>query len=397
MADRDRHLKKRTVAVITGSRAEYGILYNVIRAIDEDDSLRLRLLVTGSHLLESFGYTVRCIAADGFSIAARIYGCSESDSRHQTAWAMGKMMRGFADAYKRFDPGLIVALGDRYETFAAVAAAVPFSIPVAHIHGGELTAGSFDEIFRHAITKMSHLHFVATEEYARRVIQMGEEAWRVHCVGAPGIDNIKTLPLLGREELIRLLGITNDLPLGVIAYHPETLRVGDDPRQIDELLAAVRRFGDISWVITLPNNDPGNSLIIRRMRSFARRCRGNVSLFASLGRLNYLSLLKNAFVMVGNSSSGIIEAPSFGLAVVNIGDRQSGRIRGENVIDVGTGAGRTTIAAAIRRAFDPRFRKKLRTCRNPYGSGGASAKIVNMLKKISLDERLMKKRFKDFV
>lgn len=396
MAEIDKYYKKRVIAVISGSRAEYGILYHVIRAIHEDDSFKLRLLVTGAHLLRRFGRTIRCIIADGFPIAAKIYGATEDDSRYGAAAAMGRITCGFAEAYERFKPDLIVALGDRYEIFAAVAAAVPFTIPVAHIHGGEVTRGSFDEQFRHAITKMSHIHFVATEKYRRRVIQMGEEPWRVRCVGAPGIDNIRHLQLLGREDLARVLGIPDNGPLGVVTYHPVTLERNTSARHISELLWALERFPDIHWVMTLPNNDPGHSIIARQMRAFARRNNNRTSIFTSLGQSNYLSILKNAAVMVGNSSSGIIEAPSFGLPVVNIGDRQTGRVRGKNVIDV-RHPSRASIAKGLSRALEARFRKGLRGVPNPYGSGTASRKIVKALKTIPLDERLIKKTFKEIL
>ncbi len=394
MAKANSGSKKRVIAVVTGSRAEYGILYPLIRAIREDRTLELRLLVTGAHLLKRFGHTVDDIAADGFPIAAKIRGIRGGDCAYDVTVGMGNIIRAFAKVYKRISPDIIVVLGDRYEIFAAAAAAVPFVIPIAHIHGGEVTRGSFDEQFRHAITKLSHIHFVSAKEYRKRVIQMGEEPWRVQRVGALGIDNIKTSRLLGREELKSSLGIRNENPIGVVTYHPETLKPGAiQTRQLNGLLRALERFRNVNWVVTLPGDDPGHRVIIKNICFFAGRNPKNVFLFTSLGRLRYLSLLKHAAVMAGNSSSGIIEAPAFNLPVVNIGSRQAGRVRGKNVIDVGRPS-RASITKALERALRPRFKKILSNYPNPYGSGKASDEIVNTLKTIPLGKRMVEKIFK---
>lgn len=385
-------MTRRKIAVITGSRADYGLLYWIIRSIKEDPALRLQLLVTGTHLSARFGNTIARIEKDGFRAAARIPILSGGDSPREIAAAMSKAVKGFAAAYSRLSPDIVVVLGDRFEIFAAAGAAVPFGLPIAHIHGGETTEGAFDEQFRHAITKLSHLHFCATEKYRRRVIGMGEPPERAFCYGSPGLDNIRRTKYLDRKSLAERLGIPDGMMIGVVTYHPETASGSEkDLKAVTALLRSLAGTKGIFWVMTSPNADPGNVRISKMFVDFVHRHPGKARLFASLGSRLYLSLLKHAAVMAGNSSSGIIEAPSFSLPVVNVGNRQGGRIAARNVINIKEPS-RTAISKAIRKAVSARFRSSLKGLKNPYGDGNSSKKIVSKLKLVDLAE-ITKKRF----
>lgn len=387
-------MSKRKVAVITGTRAEYGLLYWIIKGIHEDSNLELQLFVTGMHLSPTFGMTVDVIEKDGFPIAARVPILEESDTEDAIAVSMGKGMIAFADIYKRLRPDIILILGDRFELLAAVAASLPFCIPVAHISGGESSEGLIDEPIRHAITKMSHLHFTSTEKYRKRVIQMGENPERVFCVGSPALDNVYKLALLDRNTLLRELNIETDKPLGVVTFHPVTLERNTAEMQIVELLKALECTLDIFWVITMPNADTEGRVIIREIKKFGNEHRDKIRVFISLGQVRYLSLLKHAVIMVGNSSSGIVESPAFELPVINIGDRQRGRIRTKNILDVQR-CERKPIADAIQRAISIEFKRSLQGLENPYGNGTASEQILEILRYACLGEELIKKRFYD--
>ena len=387
---------KRKMCVVTGTRAEYGLLYWIIKGIHDDPDLELQLIVTGMHLSPEFGLTVQEIERDGFPIAERVEMLLSSDTEEGIAMSMGLGLIGFANAYQRLQPDIVLVLGDRYEILAAAAAAVPFRIPVAHIHGGESTEGAMDEQFRHAITKMSHLHFPATQEYANRIIQMGEAPERVFCYGAPGLDNIMKLSLLDKPDLVAELGLPADQPLGVVTYHPVTLEGTSAVAQVTELLQALKNLTEIYWVFTLPNSDTGGRGIITAIRNFVDEFPQRGKAFTSLGQVRYLSLLKHAAVMVGNSSSGIIEAPSFHLPVVNIGSRQQGRIRAANVIDVPE-CQQSAITQAIEKAFSAKFKAALQGMANPYGTGDASMNIFHTLKTLLESKIMTQKRFRDFV
>jgi len=384
------------MCVVTGTRAEYGLLYWIIKGIHDDPDVALQLIVTGMHLSPEFGLTVQEIERDGFPIAERVEMLLSSDTEEGIAMSMGLGLIGFANAYQRLQPDIVLVLGDRYEILAAAAAAVPFRIPVAHIHGGESTEGAMDEQFRHAITKMSHLHFPATQEYANRIIQMGEAPERVFCYGAPGLDNIMKLSLLDKPDLVAELGLPADQPLGVVTYHPVTLEGTSAVAQVTELLQALKNLTEIYWVFTLPNSDTGGRGIITAIRNFVDEFPQRGKAFTSLGQVRYLSLLKHAAVMVGNSSSGIIEAPSFHLPVVNIGSRQQGRIRAANVIDVPE-CQQSAITQAIEKAFSAKFKAALQGMANPYGTGDASMNIFHTLKTLLESKIMTQKRFRDFV
>lgn len=380
----------RRVAVVTGSRAEYGMLRRIVKLIDGDPELDLALIVTGSHLSPEFGLTVREIEKDRVPIAERVQMLLSSDSEESTAISMGLGMIGFAKAYSNQKPDLILVLGDRFEIFAAVSAAVPFGIPVAHIHGGESTIGAIDELFRHAITKMSHLQFPAARRYAERIAQMGEERGRIFCFGAPGLDGIDQTKYLSRKRLLKELEIPGNRRIGVVTFHPATLEPGKAAAQAKGLLSALSRFPEVFWVFTMSNSDAGGRAINERVAEFVNDNPGRSVSFDSLGRLRYLSLLKHADVMAGNSSSGIIEAPSFRLPVVNIGSRQQGRVKAANVIDAS--AESKSIEAALKKALSKEFRILAKEVKNPYAQGNASVNIVETLKRAPI-EKLCKKCF----
>ncbi len=381
----------RLIGVVTVARSDYGNLTPVLAGIRDAPDLRLALFVGGAHLLPRFGATVRAIEADGWPIAARVEGARDEDTPEAIAAGAGAAVSGFARAFAAHRPDLLVVLGDRVEMLAAAVAALPFALPVAHIHGGEVTEGAMDEQARHAITKLSHLHFAAAEVYAERIRVMGEEPWRVHCTGAPGLDRLAALATLPREALAARLALPLRRPTLLVTFHPETLAYADVPAQVEELAAALEKTeGDV--IVTFPGADTSAYAIITRLRALAL-ARPRTRLVESLGDDVYASLLREADAMVGNSSSAIIEAPSFGLPAVNIGDRQRGRLRGANVIDVGHG--RDAIAAGIRRALDPAFRRALSGRPNPYGDGRAAPRIVRVLREVELGPRLVRKRFAD--
>lgn len=379
----------KTLGVVTGSRADYGIYRPVLCRLAQDPTWRVRLLVTGMHLAPAYGMTVQDIVADGFAIHERIDTLLAADTPEGIAKSMGLGVLGFTQAYARCRPDLLLVLGDRFEMFAAAAAAVPFALPVAHIHGGEVTAGAMDEQFRHAMTKMSHVHFVATPAYAERVIQMGEEPWRVVVSGAPGLDNLRDVPCLSRLELARRYGLPAHGPFLLVTYHPVTLEHTQAAQQMGELLAALAEV-DVPLVCTAPNADTSNLTLREMLTAFATQY-PRACLVTHLGTQAYLSAMHYATAMVGNSSSGIIEAASFRLPVVNIGTRQQGRVRTRNVIDVGYA--RHDILAAVHTAMSPQFRAGLADLHNPYGDGHAAERIVQTLAQLRLDQTLLQKRF----
>jgi UDP-N-acetylglucosamine 2-epimerase (non-hydrolysing)/GDP/UDP-N,N'-diacetylbacillosamine 2-epimerase (hydrolysing) len=377
--------------VVTVARSDYGIYIPVLREIERDPALKLHLIVSGMHLSPEFGNTVSLIREDGFAVGDSVEMPLSSDTPCGIAKSMGTGTAGYAESFSRIRPDILVVLGDRFEMHAAALAALPFKIPVAHIHGGELTFGAIDDALRHCITKLSHLHFPATEEYARRVIQMGEEPWRVTVSGAPGLDHLTSLELLDRETLERRFHLRLDAPPLLCTFHPVTLEFEDTGRQIAELLAALEPVMD-PIVFTMPNADTGGRMVLGRVREFAGR-KANAYFVENLGTQAYFSLMKMASAMIGNSSSGIIEAASFRLPVVNVGNRQAGRFRGRNVID--TGCTRAEIAAALSLAQNGEFRASLAGLENPYGRGRAAETIVRRLKEEALGDGLLIKRFFD--
>jgi len=382
----------RKICVVTGSRADYGLLYGLIKEIHEDPELCLQLAVTGMHLAPEYGCTVKEIEADGFPIAERIETLMASDTPVGVGKSVGLGVIGFAEAFARLSPDIVVLLGDRFEIFAAAQAALIARIPIAHLHGGERTEGAIDEAIRHSITKMAHLHFVATETYRRRVIQLGEHPDTVFNYGAIGIDNIVGSRLMSRAELEAFLDYKLRDVNFLITYHPVTLDLDGPEAPLKELLEALARFPDAGMIFTMPNADMGNKAIADLIRGFADKRRGDVKVVASLGRIGYLSAVKHCDVVIGNSSSGIIEVPVLKKPTVNIGDRQKGRVMGPTVIQARED--RAEIAEAIRLALSPAFRDKIRDAESLYGNGGTARRIKQTLKTYPL-ENLLKKRFHD--
>jgi len=377
------------ILVVTGTRAEYGLLYWTMKEIQKDKDLQLQLIVTGSHLSEEYGYTVEQIKKDGFKIDEEIDMLIDSNKKSAIVKSMGLEMIQMAQAFDRLKPDILLILGDRYEIFVAATCAMMMNIPIAHMNGGESTEGAIDEQIRHAITKMAHIHFAGAEYYRERIIKMGEEPWRVHNVGQAGIENIKRLRLLTKTELEYELGIKLDKKVFLITYHPVTLGVQDIENQMENLLKAISEF-DAKYIFTYPNADYGNKIIIDKINEF-RQNHDNVYVFYSLGQVKYLSLMKYTDVMIGNSSSGIIESPSFKLPVVNIGDRQKGRLRNKNIIDVGNNE--IEIIEGINKAlYNKQFINSLNDLENVYGDGTTSEKVVKILKTIEINEKLLHKK-----
>lgn len=375
----------------TVGRSDYGIYLPILRRIQDDPELRLQLIVGGMHLSPEFGLTVDSIVDDGFEIAERVEMLLSSDTPEGIAKSMGLGLIGFAQAIARQQPDLLVVLGDRFEMHSAALAALPFNLPVAHIHGGEITQGAIDDALRHSITKLSHLHFVSTTEYRNRVIQLGENPNNVIVSGAPSLDNLKSMKLLNRQELESKFGLElNEAPL-IVTYHPVTLELEGTQWQTEEMLAALDKCG-LPVVFTMPNADTGGRIIRGLLKEFVA---GDTRfrLVENLGTQAYFSLMSCSIAMVGNSSSGIIEAPSFGLPVVNIGTRQKGRVRGRNVVDVGYT--RAEVLAGIEKAASRAFQAEAKSASNPYGKGEAAETIVQHIKNVTLGQQLVQKTFVD--
>jgi UDP-hydrolysing UDP-N-acetyl-D-glucosamine 2-epimerase len=379
------------IAVVTTSRADYGIYRPLLKRLAADARFDLTVIAAGSHLVREHGYSIAAIEEDGFAIGDRVELLLASDTAEATALAMGLAIQGYARALARLAPDIVVVLGDRFEMHAAAVAASPFPIGIAHIHGGELSFGAIDDSWRHSITKLAHIHFVTTADYARRVAQLGEEDWRIHNVGALGLDNLDVTAPLSRQALEARLGLLLDPAPVVVTYHPTTRNPAQDAAAAP-LLAALDTV-DRPIVITAPNADPGNRALRKAYADFAAR-RPRTALIDNLGVAGYFGLMGCAAAMAGNSSSGLIEAPSFGLPAVNIGERQDGRVRGANVIDCPNDA--AAIAAALGKALDPAFRRSIADLPNPYrGANAAAPQIVDRLATAPRGRDLLNKRFVD--
>lgn len=379
---------RRRICVFTGTRAEYGLLKPLLSFLRDDDRVELSLIASGSHFSPEFGLTYREIEDDGFHIDERVDMLLSSDAPSAIAASMGLCLIGCGGALSRLRPDLLVLLGDRYECLCAALAATTSSIPIAHIHGGERTEGALDESFRHAITKLSYLHFASTEPYRRRIIQLGEDPSRVFATGALGLDNIRTLSLKPRDSILKELNIPLGGPLLLVTFHPATGHSGQAERQFIELLSALGSLPGIFVVFTKANADQGGRVINTLIENEVARLPQERSAFTSLGNLNYLSLLRASDVVVGNSSSGIIEAPSLGVPTVDIGDRQKGRIRAPSVLHAESDA--ASIRAAIQEALSIEHRLKSARCENPYGDGWAAERIILPLISFSLDGAMAK-------
>lgn len=382
----------RKICIFTSTRAEWGLLRGVAELIRDADSLQLQLLASGSHLTEQHGMTVREIEADGFVVNARVDILKFDDSPVGICKTMGLALSGYGEALEQLSPDILVLLGDRYESFCAAAVAQILRIPVAHIHGGETTEGAVDEAFRHSITKMAQLHFASCEEYRNRIIQLGEDPDRVFNVGALGLENIRKISLMDREELEASTGFLLDAPFFLITFHPVTLEKATAGTQFDELLAALEQFTEHKVLFTKANADTDGQVINEKIDAYAavhpKRCLA----VASLGLRRYLSAMKICDAVVGNSSSGILETPAFGVPTVNIGDRQKGRIRTPSIIDCEPDCG--SIISAIQKALNPQFRAGLENLKHPCEKENTACSIVNILETTRLDD-LLKKSFYD--
>jgi GDP/UDP-N,N'-diacetylbacillosamine 2-epimerase (hydrolysing) len=384
-------MSKRKICVVTGTRAEYGLLYWLMKEIEADKALELQLIVTGMHLSPEFGLTYKEIEKE-FKINKKIEMLLSSDSAIGISKSMGLAQISFAEAYEDLKPDILVVLGDRYEIFSAVSSAMIANIPITHLHGGETTEGAFDESIRHCITKMSHLHFTATDEYRNRVIQLGEHPSRVFNVGGLGIDNIKKLELLSKEKFEQSIDFKLNKKNILITFHPVTLESSTAKEQFQILLDVVDKLEDTNIIFTKANSDTDGRVINSMIDEYVVKNSHKSVGFTSLGQLRYLSALQYVDAMVGNSSSGLAEAPSFKIGTINIGDRQKGRIMAESVIDCDSSF--NAIVQAFTQLYSKEFNQKLANCENPYGNGGASLKIKNRLKAIYL-ENILKKQFYD--
>ena len=381
----------RKICVITGTRAEYGLLCLLMQGLRDDTQCELQLIATGMHFSPEFGSTYQAIEADGFRIDHKVEMLLSSDTAVGIGKSVGLGVIGFADALNEMKPDLVVVLGDRFEILAAVTAALFARIPVLHLHGGEVTEGAVDESMRHAISKLSHVHCVAAEEYRRRVIQLGEQPQHVHCVGGLGVDAIKQIKLIGRSELESALDFRLKNRNLLITYHPETLAEDSGESQMAELLAALDKMDDTGLIFTLPNADVGGRDLIFMLQDFVSK-HVNARAYPSLGQLRYLSCMAICDGVVGNSSSGLLEAPTLKKGTVNIGDRQRGRLQAASVINCQPV--RQEIETAITQLYSPAFQAKLAEASNPYGEGGASARVLALIKEIKL-EGLTQKSFYD--
>lgn len=393
-------MSQRIIAVFTGNRAEYGLQYPILRAIDAHPGLDYRLIVSGAHLDPDFGRTLSEIEADGFSVHDEIKIDLEEDTLHATAKAIGSGVVSMSEALDRIRPDILVVYADRYEGFAAVIAGTQMRIPTAHIEGGDITeGGALDDSVRHAMTKIAHLHFTTNQQASNRILALGEEAWRVHTVGFPAIDLIQDGHFAGPDELRNTLQLDLNRPIVLFTQHSVTTEFDEAAEQVRPLLAALRRLGEdgVQVIVTYPNSDAGGRRIIAELEKFRDSAPGNLQMHQSLGRHIYHGILALArdparrVVCAGNSSSGIKETPAFGCPTVNIGSRQDGRLRAENVIDAGYDE--DDVYAAIRRGLDDEdFRARCTNCKNPYGTGDAGTKVAKALAEVDLNQALIRKQ-----
>ena len=379
------------ICVVTGTRAEYGLLYWLLKEIEADKELELQVIVTGMHLSPEFGLTYKEIEKE-FKINKKIEMLLSSDTSVGISKSMGLAQISFAESYDELKPDIVIVLGDRYEIFSATSAAMIARIPIAHLHGGEKTEGAFDESIRHSITKMSHLHFTATNEYKNRVIQLGEHPSRVFNVGGMGIENIKRLKLLSKDEFEKSIEFKLNSKNILVTFHPVTLENSTAKEQFQQLLDAIDELEDTNIIFTKANSDTDGRVINQMIDEYVTKNSNKSVVFTSLGQLRYLSALQYVDAVVGNSSSGLAEAPSFKIGTINIGDRQKGRIKASSVIECEPN--KDSILKSFEKLYSKEFQETLKTTINPYGNGCASKKIVEILKNVDL-ENILKKSFYD--
>ena len=383
----------RKICVVTGTRAEYGLLSRLIRMIDESEKTQLQLLATNMHLSPTYGETYKEIEADGFKIDRKIPIIEEGkNDAVATLKSMAKAVAGFADAFNELKPDIVALLGDRYEILAAAEAALIEKIPIAHIHGGEVTEGAYDDAIRHSITKMSHLHFPSIEPYRKRIIQMGENPERVFTVGAIGVENIKRIPLLSKTEAEHSIGFALDQNTILVTYHPVTLGPDSMRRDIDDFMSVLDDNKDLRIIFTMPNSDNGSEVIVEAINEFVCKNIERAVAFKSLGLKRYLSVMKEVGAVVGNSSSGIVEVPSFGVPTLNIGDRQKGRLAAESVVNCGTD--KASIQEGLNKVLSTDFQFFCKTVENPYGKENTVEEIFKVISSYPL-ENIIQKHFYD--
>jgi UDP-hydrolysing UDP-N-acetyl-D-glucosamine 2-epimerase len=383
----------RKICVITGSRADYGLLCPLMQEIKKDAALKLQLVVADAHLSSYLGYAYRSPGKNGFKIDSKVRILGSANNEIGVASAIGRGIQGFATAFRRLSPDIIVVLGDRYEILAACIAAMVLRKPIAHIHGGESTEGAIDEAIRHSITKIAHIHFPATEEYRKRIVQLGENPNRIFLCGALGLDNIKRLKLLSRPEFEQSVKFKLGRLNFLVTYHPVTLEPNMARKQFQSLLSALDDFRDAKIIFTKPNSDMEGNIIAKMIDQYVSHSRERTKAFTSLGQIRYLSAIKFADAVIGNSSSGIIEAPEFHVPTVNIGIRQKGRVAAQSVIHCSPQTG--DIIHAIHKALSEPFKEKIKSVRNPYVGGTVAAKIKHKLKTIMITPTFIQKKFYD--
>lgn len=371
----------RKICFVTGTRAEYGLLSRLMRLVKEDKDLQLQVIATNMHLMPEYGETYKEIEKDGFTIDKKVYMHKPSDDAHGIISSMAEEMQGMNDALSELKPDILVLLGDRYEILVAAQVALIHRIPIAHIHGGEVTEGAFDDAIRHSVTKMSSLHFTSCEEYRHRVIQMGEHPSRVFDVGSLGVENIKAVPLMTKDELEASLDFKIDTQTILVTYHPVTLG-GDPAKDIREFLDALDQFKDLKVIFTMPNSDTGRDAIALAVENYVEKHSNRAKAYTSLGLKRYLSTLQFVKAAVGNSSSGIIEVPSFGIPTLNIGDRQKGRLASKSVVNCGTS--KDEVIAGLKLCLSEEMQKVAKTYENPYAKPDTANLIYQELKNVEL-------------
>lgn len=371
----------RKICFVTGTRAEYGLLSRLMRLVKEDKDLQLQVIATNMHLMPEYGETYKEIEKDGFTIDKKVYMHKPADDAHGIISSMAEEMQGMNDALSELKPDILVLLGDRYEILVAAQVALIHRIPIAHIHGGEVTEGAFDDAIRHSVTKMSSLHFTSCEEYRHRVIQMGEQPSRVFDVGSLGVENIKAVPLMTKDELEASLDFKIDTQTILVTYHPVTLG-GDPAKDIREFLDALDQFKDLKVIFTMPNSDTGRDAIALAVENYVEKHSNRAKAYTSLGLRRYLSTLQFVKAAVGNSSSGIIEVPSFGIPTLNIGDRQKGRLASKSVVNCGTS--KDEVIAGLKLCLSEEMQKAVKTYENPYAKPDTANLIYQELKNVVL-------------
>lgn len=379
----------RKICVVTGSRAEYGLLSRLMQLIKDDAETRLQVVATNMHLQTEYGETYKEIENDGFTIDSKIPMPKHSDDAEGIVTSMSVELAGLASELKRLNPDMIVILGDRYEMLMVASAALIFGIPVAHLHGGEITEGAFDDSIRHAITKMSHLHFTSTEEYRQRVIQMGEDPERVFYVGAIGVDNIKKIKLLDKDEIEELICFKLDKNTVLATYHPVTLADSNISDDMDAFLSAIDEFPQLKVVFTMPNSDTGGSVVAEKIYDYVEKNHDKAVAFKSLGLKRYLSVILRIGAVIGNSSSGILEVPSFGIPTLNIGERQKGRIAGDSVVNCGND--KVSIVNGLKKVLSKEMSEMAQKAQNPYEKADTAQHIFEIIKNYPLDNLIQKK------